>query len=117
MQRTKLAGITPTQADILKRLHFFQAKQPKVHSKGLKPSDVGAFPNTAHYDSLRRLVDQGLVSRTLEEGGGRHVYRITEAGVNKWALLQLLAGTPHQTVIGPEGSCNKLRPFASLCGV
>ena len=115
MSRIKLAGVTPVQADLLKRFYFFYSNQPRTHERGLRPCDIGTVQSSAQYDGLRRLVEQGLVERAVEQGGTRHVYRLTSTGADKWKLLQLLSQTPRQAVLGPEEGSRKLRAFATLC--
>lgn len=112
--RAKLAGVTPVQAQILKALVFTADKQAGLYPHGLRAVDIDPEAGSTLYEALKRMLDEGLVSKH-EHSGGQPGYKLTEAGSEKWRTLQLLTNISGGAVTGAANVQSRLRAFAAIC--
>lgn len=97
--RVKIFGIlTYSQFELIKELYLL-AKQRRV-KEFWTPKELGAYRNSHHAWTLKRLEAKGLVEveNIAKDADGRaaYAYRITEQGMTAWELAQCcLEDTQH----------------------
>lgn len=92
-ERYKLAGLTPRQIDVLGSI---RKRNRGGAGHGWSPLNYSAIPGVyAPYSSLKKLVEQGLVSKTASGD-----YWVTQDGDRKWALVEAMAQVPAPMLLG-----------------